>query len=206
MPAAFVLHMTDSMNLEKDLLLPEEGAGRLLQRDYWAVINGCTTGPREIAELVREKFVDFPPSELVEFRRVRAGGGRLEVGDELDVHIRMAGTFRVRVLHCDANSVTLGTIKGHPEAGRITFGSYRNARGDVVFHIRSVARAGSKKHLLGFMALGEAMQTNCWTDFVNKVAAVAGAGVIGAIQAETCECDDDLSDDVAAPTFLADGD
>jgi hypothetical protein len=109
-------------DLEADLLPPEEGAGRLLQRDYWAIIRDCRYGPRDLARTVRERFWDFPPQELVRFTRADGTTDPLDVGDEMDVEIRMAGTFRVRILHADDNSITIGTIKGHPEAGRITFG------------------------------------------------------------------------------------
>jgi hypothetical protein len=66
-----------------------------------------------------------------------AGGGKpgtLEVGDELDIHIRLAGDARVRVVHTCPCSITLATLEGHPEAWRITFGAYRDANGHVVFH------------------------------------------------------------------------
>jgi hypothetical protein len=194
-------------DLEADLLPPEEGAGKLLQRDYWAIIGDCSMGPREVARLVRERFCEFPPEELVRFTRVDGATGPLEVGDEMDVEIRMAGTFRVRILHADDNSLTIGTIKGHPEAGRITFGAYRNPRGDVIFHIRSMARSGSRMTLLGFKALGEAMQTNTWADFIRKLSAIAGKGVLGEIRADTIPCEDaDLGDDNVSPTFIAQGD
>jgi hypothetical protein len=197
----------DEADLEVDLLPPEDGAGRLLQRDYWAIIGDCTHSPREVAALVQKSFWEFPPPELVKFSRVDGTGAPLEPGDEMDVEIRMAGTFRVRVLHRDDNSITIGTIKGHPEAGRITFGAYRNARKDVIFHIRSMARSGSRMTLLGFKALGEAMQTNTWTDFIKKVAVATGRGVLGEIRADTKECDDaELGDDNVSPTFIAQGD
>jgi hypothetical protein len=193
--------------LETDLLPPEEGAGKLLQLDYWAIIGDCSVGPKDVARLVRERFWEFPPSELVQFRRVDGTANPLQVGDEMEVDIRMAGTFGVRILHADDNSITIGTIKGHPEAGRITFGAYRNARGDVIFHIRSMARSGSRMTLLGFKALGEAMQTNTWADFIKKLANVAGKGVLGEIRANTAECDDaELGDDNVSPTFIAQGD
>ncbi len=192
--------------LETDLAPPADGAGKLLQRDYWAVIKNCEAGPRKVASLVRDQFWDFPPPELVKFTPVDGSAAPLAVGDEMDVEIRMAGTFQVRVLHADDNSITLGTVKGHPEAGRITFGAYRNERNDVVFHIRSLARSGSQIQLLGFKALGEAMQTNTWTDFINKVAVCAGNGVIGEIVAETHERDDDdIDSDDVSPTFIAQG-
>ncbi len=122
----------------------------------------------------------------------------------MDVDILLAGACQVQVLRRDPNSLTLGTLAGHPEAGRITFGAYRNELGDVVFHIRSRARSSSKKCLVGYLAAGEAMQTNCWTDFVNNLAATVGQGVVGVIRVETAELDEE-DDDPTAPTFVAAG-
>ena len=127
--------------------------------------------------------------------------------DVLDVHIKGAGHFGVRVLHADAQSLTLGTLLGHPEAGRITFGAYRNERGDVIFHIRSRARAGTRLRYLGFVSAGEAMQTRCWTDYVNRVAVAYGEGVLGWIHAQTRVCDDEPEEEATgAPTYQALGD
>ena len=55
---------------------------------------------------------------------------------------------RVRVVDTNSLSLTLATDDGHPEAGRITFGVYPNDEGDIVFHIRSRARSGSKRFTL----------------------------------------------------------
>jgi hypothetical protein len=190
------------------LFSASEGAGPLLQRDYWAVIARCGCSPSEVMELVASRFASFAPERLVVFERVDGRDAPLEVGDELRVHIRGAGTFGVRLIHRDRQSLTLATLPGHPEAGRITFGAYRNARGDVIFHIRSRARSGSRVMYLGFRTGGEAMQTNTWTDFVNAVALTVGEGVIGFIHAETLELAHahESADDVRGPTFLARGD
>jgi hypothetical protein len=190
------------------LFSASEGAGPLLQRDYWAVIDRCGCAPSELMERVASRFARFAPEELVVFERADGREAPLEPGDELRVRIRGAGTFRVRVLHRDRQSLTLATLPGHPEAGRITFGAYRNARGDVIFHIRSRARSGSRLMYLGFRTGGEPMQTNTWTDFVNAVALTMGQGVIGFIHAETRRMEHALehADDVRGPTFLARGD
>jgi Domain of unknown function (DUF1990) len=190
------------------LLSAMEGAGPLLQRDYWAVIERCGCSPSELMELVASRLASFAPEELVVFERMDGRDAALEVGDELRVHIRGAGTFQVRVIHRDRQSLTLATLPGHPEAGRITFGAYRNAWGDVIFHIRSRARSGSRMMYLGFRTGGEPMQTNTWTDFVNAVALTVGEGVIGFIHAETTvmERARESADDVRGPTFLARGD
>jgi hypothetical protein len=193
-----------------ELLLPEAGTGPLLQRDYWAVIQDCQLRPLELMDLVSRRFPEFAPEELCIFKRVDEArqGEPLELNDELTVRIRGAGTFGVRVIHKSAQSLTLGTLPGHPEAGRITFGAYPNARGDVIFHIRSRARSGSTFHYWGFVTAGEAMQTNTWTEFVLRAAVTAGKGVIGAIHADTTELEDEPEggDVEHGPTFIASGD
>ena len=183
-----------------------EGHGPLLQRDYWAVLAGCRLRPSEIAEMIAERFAQFPPAELVRFSRSDGGEGPLAVGDLLDVEIALAGACQVQVIHRDESSLTLATLAGHPEAGRITFGAYRNPMDDVIFHIRSRARSRSRTCLIGFLAAGEAMQTNTWTDFVNHVAAAVGQGVMGVIRVETAEVEETPEDLEALPTFRAEGD
>jgi hypothetical protein len=193
-----------------ELLLPEAGTGPLLQRDYWAVIQDCQLRPTDIMDLVSRRFPEFAPAELCIFKRVDEArkDEPLELGDELTVRIRGAGTFGVRVIHKDRQSLTLGTLPGHPEAGRITFGAYPNDLGDVIFHIRSRARSGSTFHYWGFVTAGEAMQTNTWTEFVLRAAVTVGKGVVGAIHADTVELEEEPEGaDVAHdPTFLARGD
>lgn len=192
--------------LLRDVVPAEDGAGPLLQRDYWAVIRNARLGPPDVMAQVAARFESFPPAELVCFERSCEPGRALTVGDELDIQIRMAGECAVRVVHADANSLTLATLEGHPEAGRITFGSYRNDRGEVLFHIRSRARSATRARYLGFLAMGEAMQTNTWVDFINAVAAFAGDGVAGEIQVSTEEIEDEPPGAANAPTFLARGD
>jgi hypothetical protein len=185
-----------------------DGAGPLLERDYWALIDRCSLTPSDVMALVATRFAEFAPEELVVFERTGSPEAPMEVGEELDVDIKGAGKCRVRVIHRDAQSFTLATLPGHPEAGRITFGAYRNERGDVIFHIRSRARSGSRIIYLGFYSGGEAMQTNTWTDFVNSVALTCGEGVIGFIHADTTvmEKAHEDADDIQGPTYLARGD
>jgi hypothetical protein len=193
-----------------ELLLPDQGAGPLLQRDYWAVIQNSQRSPSQLMEWVARRFPEFAPKELCVFEPADPAreDEPVELGDELKVKIQGAGTFQVRCIHKDAQSLTLATLPGHPEAGRITFGAYRNGEGDVIFHIRSRARSGSTFHYVGFVAGGEAMQTNTWTEFVLRAAVSAGDGVVGAIHADTTELqgEPDDGDPEHGPTFVARGD
>lgn len=187
------------------LLAATDGFGPLLQRDYWAVIDGCEVSSRDVMRLVRERFPSLPPEDLVRFQHPEPGRA-LEVGDELGIHIRMEGKTAVCVVHADENSLTLATLHGHPEAGRITFGAYPNPEGDVVFHIRSCARSSSRFHRAGFLAAGDPMQTNTWTDFIDRLAHTVGKGVVGMIHADVKKIEDDEEDRFDAPTFIARGD
>lgn len=190
---------------EERLFPASEGVGPLIQRDYWAVIDACAAGPRAVAEAIAGSFASFPPADVVAFSRPSGCVAPLAIGDELTVAIRMAGISHVRVVHRDANSITLATLRGHPEAGRITFGAYRNRRGDVVVHIRSRARSGSLLHRAGFLGLGDPMQLTCWTDFISTVASRFGKGVLGSVVAETNTIDDEPEDSDEKPTFVAEG-
>lgn len=191
---------------DRALLQPViDGSGPLLERDYWAVIEDAELDPEGVAELVATRFPEFSPTSLVRFYR-RKGNGELHEGDELDVKIVGAGTFGVRIIHRGPQSITIGTLHGHPEAGRITFGAYRHQRGDVIFHIRSRARSGSRSKFLGFLFAGDPMQTNCWTDFINQVAATVGSGVQGAVHAEKRRAEEEPGDrSMDGPTFVAEG-
>lgn len=191
------------MTVPDELLPAARGAGPLLQRDYWAVLDGCRLTPAELMAYVKSHFCGLPPPSLVAF----TVDGELERDAELDIRIMPAQHCRVRVTHADAQSLTLGTLDGHPEAGRITFGAYRNPAGDVIFHIRSRARSSTTSRLLGFFAIGEAMQTNTWTDFINNTAAAVGARVRDAIRVDTREVGErpDDGEPLDTPTFLAVG-
>jgi hypothetical protein len=187
------------------------GAGPLLQRDYWAVIRNCRCRPSEVVTDVASRFQQFPPEDVVVFERAGAPSPNpLQVGDELDIRIRVAGPARVRVVHTCQCSITLATLKGHPEAGRITFGAYRNDAGVVVFHIRSRARSSSFATYLGFLVGGDPMQTATWTAFVNAVALTFGEGVDGQIHAETKQLAADAfepgDESLDCPTFIAESD
>jgi hypothetical protein len=194
---------------QDDLQPATAGAGPLLQRDYWAVIAEARCTPSQVMDFVQTTFCSLPAADVVTFNHA-GDRTRLDVGDEIDISILLAGACRVRVVHRDRCSVTLGTLQGHPEAGRITFGSYRNDAGDVIFHIRSRARSKSLIAYLGFLVGGDPMQTQTWTAFVDNVARACGSGVAGEVRAETLTVGDDewLEADrtLNEPTFIARGD
>jgi hypothetical protein len=186
------------------------GVGPLLQREFWAVIAGCRVRPSGLMDALSERFWEFAPPDMVSFMRADGTTGPLQRGDILEVRIRGAGVFRVCVVERSAQTLTLETMIGHPEAGRITFGAYRNPYGDVIFHVRSRARSSTRSRYAGFLMIGEAMQTATWVDFVISVARTFGNGVIGYVNAETTRFRGRSAAEADAPsevaTFLAEGD
>lgn len=187
---------------EKQLAAAPTGVGPLLARDYWAVIEHAKLGPRQVMAEVKTHFTSLAPEELARFAATDSGQP-LQPGAELCIRIAAAGDCQVRVVHCDACSITLATLEGHPEAGRITFGAYRSKEGKLVFHIRSHARSESLLRLFGFVVVGEAMQTNTWTAFISRVAALAGGRVQGFVHADMKAIDDAEDGAVDQPTFIA---
>jgi hypothetical protein len=183
-----------------------KGRGPLLQRDYWAVIRNCRLRPSEFGELLATRFWELPPPDLVRFRRADGSRRPLAPGDDLEVDIRFAGRFGVRVTHKTPNSLTLGTLPGHPEAGRITFGAYRHDTGGVIFHIRSIARSSTATRRAQFLALGGSMQAHTWSEFIARVAASCGQGVADYIYEETARRSEEDQDAPGRPTFIAQGD
>jgi hypothetical protein len=197
----------DPAALARGLHLAADGAGPLVQRDYWCVIRGCRHRPAALIGYLRRHFAELPPERLAAFRAPGGAAEPLGVGDEMEIGLPGAGRVRVRVVHVGAHMLTVATLRGHPVAGRITFGAYPNARGDVVFHIRSRSRAASALHRLGHFLAGDAMQSTTWIDFIDHLANTVGEGVIGAIHEDACRVPAEVERDDAplTPTFHTDG-
>ena len=199
-----IRHQRCHLPAVSNALLPAtHGSGPLLQRDYWAVLTSGTLSPIELMQRVKQQFCALPPASLVGFT---AADG-IQRGARLDIVIRPGQQCAVTVIHEDDQSLSLGTLEGHPEAGRITFGSYRNSEGDIIFHIRSRARSTTAIKRIGFLAIGDAMQTTTWTDFIRNVATLAGASISDVIHADTKTVEEMPEDDepLREPTFVAIG-
>jgi len=193
----------EGQNSDRDVVFASDGAGPLVQRDYWAIIEGSDWTPERIIEKVRAEFPSFSPSELADFSCAHLSAP-LSLGDEMEINIKMSGLCHVRVVHHDERSFTLRTLDGHPEAGRITFGASHDKAGRLVFHIRSRARASSSLNYLGYELLGKGMQARVWITFIQRVAEACGGRVEGKVQTHNQEVDATLADQggIDTPTFV----
>lgn len=182
-----------------------EGAGPLLQRDYWGAIHGASCEPEQVIRMLLADFLRFSPDHLARFTLPEGTATPLSLGAKMAVHIRGAGTCHVRVMHLHPRSLTMHTLSDHPEAGRITFAAYRGPGGELVFRIRSRARASDPLRLAAYQMLGQAVQTEIWTEFIRRVAQECGGQIQSDVQVETAEVDACAADEgrVVAPTFAA---
>jgi len=190
------------MSEEPQIQTAPSGHGPLWHRDYWAEISGTSSTPEELLNLVRADFPAFSPPELAAFSSERSTP--LEVNDEMKVVIKGYGECTVRCVHLGANSFTLRTLDDHPEAGRISFGSYRE-NGNLVFRISSRARATDRLRHAGYKLVGQKMQTQTWLEFLKNVVEKSGGEMSGKIRVRTREVKSTLADlgDLNTPTFIA---
>jgi len=179
-----------------------EGTGPLLQRDYVIVVEGSACSPEQAVAMLRRGFPRFSPATLAHFMRPPGETGLLEVGHTMRVHVRGIGNAGVVVSHVDGCSFTLRTLRGHPEAGRITFGASRDAAGRLVCRIRSRARIDTLHRYIGYRLLGKRAQTNAWMAFLRRTATACGGKVLGDVLVSTDEVTDSPADrgHVEAPT------
>lgn len=180
-----------------------EGRGPLLQRDYAGVIEGTDWTPERLVERVRTDFPRFSPEELARFSRCGDPSHPIQEGEEMEVHIKGTGCHKVVAVRVEPRSLTLRTLQGHPEAGRITFGSYYDDQGRLIFRIRSRARINNLIRLIGYFLMGKAAQTHIWTTFIERVAEEAGGRIPGKVEVSTEEVEDSLPDmgGLDTPTF-----
>lgn len=175
-------------------LCAADGVGPLFERTYAAAITGASCTPEEAIRIIRARFVTFAPAETAAFEREGREEGLLEPGDELCIRIALAGRCKVRVAGVDDRSLTLRTLRGHPEAGRITFSADHDDQGRLLFQIRSRARASGVIPFVGFLVLGKQMQARCWIRFIKHVAEACGGQIEGQIRVETRRVDEEPAD------------
>jgi hypothetical protein len=180
-----------------------EGVGKLLQRDYVAVVRDSRHTPEALMDRVRREFPRFSPSALAEFSRPHGSGNRLEVGDTMRVHIRGAGPGGVVVTLADPQSFTLRPLKGHLEAGRITFGAHYDEAGHLVCRIRNRSRISDPIRYVGYLLLGIHAQTLIWSTFLERMAEESGGRLIGRVLVSTQAVPDLPADrgEAEEPTF-----
>lgn len=195
-----MIRLTQARPDDRGTVFASQGFGPLLEREYMAVIDGATCSPEELGDRIRREFVSFAPSETARFVcEARQDNEPLQRGDVLEIALSLVGDCRVMVVHLDERSLTLRTMDGHPELGRITFASGRDEQGRLTFRIQSRTRANGMANFAGFLLMGKQMQSRCWINFIGNVAEACGGSVLDAVKVRTAPVKEQDADRPGGP-------
>jgi hypothetical protein len=162
-----------SLNVQaRRLLGPLQGFGQLWQKTYRIALRKRELTPQQVIATWKENVprlkppqkrfypssVGIAPNELVLIDADTAGGP-ISTG--------------VMVLYAGAESFTLMTPAGHPEAGWVTFSSYVED-GCTFAQVRVLGRASDPFYELAFRLAGSKLQDRIWTHVLTGLAALLG--------------------------------
>ncbi|WP_197319884.1 DUF1990 family protein [Saccharomonospora sp. NB11] len=166
--------------------LAVHGYGPFFHRRFEVRIADADLDAEQLVDRVVRDFRRFVPREVVGVRADGVNGRGLEVGDELLVEMPGPWNGPVRVVHRDATSLRLLTLRGHLEAGQVQFRAAED--GDLlVFAIELWARPANRLvHLLySRLRLAKEVQLNMWVRFCLAVVAVSNGRLLDGVHIET---------------------
>lgn len=182
------------------------GAGEIFHRRYEVVLTASTISSRDVMQLMQRHLAELAPSMLARFEKMSGADGPLRVGDEYDITMLGPWNGVVRVCDSSAESFTLVTLDGHPEAGHITFSvaAHGSDQSAVCVRIESWARARDSVVAVayGTLGIGKQVQTEVWVTFLQRLGAMAGMREKPEVQITTEQLPLAAADDVEAqPTY-----
>jgi anti-anti-sigma regulatory factor len=153
---------------------PAKGFGQLWDKVYEVRLSGVETSPVQVVQLCKERLGELwpdgaelylPPSGVVP-------------GATGVIKLRLPGgvplVTGIRVIHSGDTSFTFATLRGHMEAGWITFCAYQD-EGITVARVESLARTGDPMFEMGFLLFGHREQERFWTRTLENLARQLGA-------------------------------
>ncbi len=181
----------DRQESSDDLQPEDDGYGPHFIRRYVVAVAKPEHGAAAVMAKLKEDINAFSPQQNACFTKSRGHARQLQVGDEFAIEICGPNDGTVVVTAVTESSFTFHTLKGHPEAGEITF-SVHDEGETLRFAIESHARSKNMlTHLMYHtLGVGKMKQGETWTHFCNAVACFAG-GERGEVQVTTYRCDDD---------------
>lgn len=174
-----------------ELQREEWGYGPHFIRRYSVIVHNPKVSGGELMRRLQEDINSFSPQQNACFTKSRGEPSVMAVGDEFAIRICGPNDGTVVVTEVRENSFSFHTLKGHPEAGEITF-SIGDEGDGLRFQIESHAR--SKDMLVHLMyhtlGIGKQKQEETWTHFCNVVADLAD-GEREDVQVTTYRCEND---------------
>jgi uncharacterized protein (UPF0548 family) len=171
---------------EMPVQLLNRGVGPIYVRSYQVDIKNPKLDPETLMQHIVEDINTFSPSELAQFRKTKGDDTRLAVGDEFFVHITGPWNGPVRVIQVNPTSFSFVTLKGHLEAGEISFSVMEHPEipDAIRFRIQSWARSSNRITDWFYRTLGisQFAQTTMWSYFCQQVVKASGGELLGNIE------------------------
>ncbi|HSH69691.1 MAG TPA: STAS domain-containing protein [Deferrisomatales bacterium] len=150
---------------------PMEGFGQLWHKVYRLRLGGIETTPQEAAGYLQSHLGElWPPGNHL---RLVGTDRQLVPGAVGHIQLRLPGgaplSTGVRVLHRSPTSLTFVTLRGHMEAGWITFAAHDEG-GTTVVRVESLARTGDPMYEVGFQLFGHGQQEGFWRHTLTALA------------------------------------
>jgi len=156
---------------------PMQGFGQLWQKTYRISLPGSTV-PAQAISILKENFTRFQPPA----NRFYPPPDGIKPGEVILINADTPGGLIVTgvvALYSSLNSFTFITPQGHPEAGWVTFSSFREGDTTIV-QIEGLARAGDPIYELAFRIAGSRLQQGIWTHVLQSM--LKHLGVEGQVQ------------------------
>jgi hypothetical protein len=162
-----------NLNVEgRRLFGPLQGFGQLWQKTYRIGLRATNLTPQEVIATWKSSVPKLKPPT----KRFYPGSLGITPNALVLIDAQTPGgpiSTGVMVLYAGAESFTLMTPAGHPEAGWVTFSSYVE-EGCTFAQVQVMARAGDPLYELAFRLAGSKLQDGIWTHVLMALAAELG--------------------------------
>ena len=146
---------------------PMQGFGQLWQKTYSISLPGKGLDPARAIAILKENFTSFQPPA----NRFYPPPDGIKPGGVILINADTPGGLvatGVMTLYSSRDSFTFITPEGHPEAGWVTFSSFREQDSTVV-QIQGLARASDPIYELAFRILGSKLQQDIWSHVLQSM-------------------------------------
>jgi anti-anti-sigma factor len=162
-----------NLNVEgRRLFGPLQGFGQLWQKTYRIGLRATNLTPQQVIATWKSSVPKLKPPT----KRFYPGSLGITPNALVLIDAQTPGgpvSTGVMVLYAGAESFTLMTPAGHPEAGWVTFSSYVE-EGCTFAQVQVMARAGDPLYELAFWLAGSKLQDGIWTHVLTALAAELG--------------------------------
>ena len=162
-----------ALNVERRRLFgPLQGFGQMWQKTYRICLRNSKLTPQEVIAMWKQNVPELKPPQ----KRFFPSSTGITPNALVLIDAETPGgpiSTGVMVLYAGAESFSLMTPAGHPEAGWVTFSSYVE-EGCTFAQVQVLARASDPLYELAFRLAGDKLQDRIWDYVLTALAAKAG--------------------------------